>query len=209
MVVLRLLGHRERPGNRDLDRALGERAEELDVAHLDGLPSPDRSDDPRNGVLVPRAIERDAGMVEVDAVERSREAVRVALPPHLAVADDVDSGSLQIQDGEPGRIVLRFLEERLRDAPELARADARRQPLSEPLAVDQPAGLWIASDDCRNEGAPSHHAIRPLPTLPLARAGPSRWRVSHRRRWPPTRGRRRGASRRLRADAARSRRHRR
>ena len=34
VVVLGLLGHRERPGHRDLDRAAGVRAQELDVAHL-------------------------------------------------------------------------------------------------------------------------------------------------------------------------------
>ena len=151
MVVLGLLRHRERPGDGDLDPAVGDRAQELDVADLDRPRPPDRADDARHGVLVARAVERDAGVVEVDAVERGREAVGVALPPHLAVGDHVDAGPLHVLDGEAGRVVLGFLEQRLRDAPQLERAHPRRQARSEPLPVDQPVGLGIAPDDGRGQ----------------------------------------------------------
>ena len=57
---------------------------------------------------------------------------------------------------EPGRVVLCLLEELLRHAPELARPDARRQPLAEPLAVDQPLRLGIAADDGGND---TRHSI--------------------------------------------------
>src|SRR5512134_1575148 len=90
VVVLGLLRHRERPGNGDLDPAIRDRAEELDVPDLDRPRAADRADDPWDGVLVPRAIEGDAGRVQIDAVERCREAVAVALAPHLPVGDDVD-----------------------------------------------------------------------------------------------------------------------
>ena len=66
------------------------------------------------------------------------------------------------RDREPGRVVLRLLEERLRHAPELPRAHARRQPLAEPLAVDQPAGLRIAADDGGEEHAGDYRA-QPAP----------------------------------------------
>ena len=139
------------PGTVILIRPVRDRAQELDVAHLDRPRAPDRPDDARHRVLVAGAVERDAGLVEVDAVERGREAVRVALAPHLAVGDDVDAGALHVLHGEPRRVVLRLLEERLGHAPELARPHARRQPLAEPLAVDQPVGLRVAADDGRDE----------------------------------------------------------
>src|SRR4051794_12856354 len=120
VVVLRLLRHRERAGHGDLDPLRRDRAQELDVAHLDGTRTADRADDARHRVLVSGAVERDAGRVEVDAVERRREAVRVALAPHLAVRDDVDAGALHVLHGKPRRIVLRLLEEPLVDAPQLA-----------------------------------------------------------------------------------------
>src|SRR5207248_2239432 len=128
-----LLGHGERPGKGDPDRAAGVRAEELDVAHLDRPLPPDRPDDARNRVLVARAVDRDAGVVEVDPVERGREAVRVALAPYLAVADHVDAGLLHVPDREKRRVVLRLLEEALVDAPELSRAHARRKAAAETL----------------------------------------------------------------------------
>jgi len=89
-------------------------------------------------------------MVEVDALERGRESIGVALPPHFPVGDHVDAGPLHVLDGEPCRVVLGLLEERLRYLPELTRSHARRQPLSEQLSVDQPVGLRIAPDDRRD-----------------------------------------------------------
>src|SRR5207248_6912010 len=122
-----------------------------DVANLDRPRAADRADDPRHGVLVAGAVERDTGLLEVDALERRREPVGVALPPHLAVGDHVDAGALHVLDGETGRVVLGLLEERLGHAPELARPYARRQPLAEPVAVDQPRGLRVAPDDRRDQ----------------------------------------------------------
>ena len=119
------------------------------MARLDGSRPPDRADHPRDGVLVTGPVERDPRCVEIDAVERRREVVRVALAAHLAVRDDVDSGLLHVTDGETGRVVLRLLEERLRHTPELPGPNARRQPVAESLAVDEPVGLRIAPDDGR------------------------------------------------------------
>ena len=144
VVVLGLLRHRERPGHGDLDPQVRERAQELDVAQLDGPRAPNRADDARHRVLVAGAIERDAWPIQVDAVEGGREAVRVALPTHLPVGDDVDAGQLHVPDGEPRRVVLCLLEERLRDAPQLPCPHARREAVSEPLAIDQPAWLRVA-----------------------------------------------------------------
>ena len=56
------------------------------------------------------AVERRAGIVDVDALERGGEAVRVALAAHLAVGDDVEPGALLVADGEQRRVVLRLLE---------------------------------------------------------------------------------------------------
>jgi hypothetical protein len=152
VVVLGLLRHGERPGNGDLDPALGDRTQELDVANLDRGRAADGARHPGDRILVTRAVQGDAGIVEVDAVERRRESVRVALAPHLAVGDHVDACALEVLDGESGGVVLGLLEEGLRHAPELARPYARRQPVSEALAVDQPARLGIAADDRREQG---------------------------------------------------------
>ena len=81
------------------------------MPRLDGPGAPDRADDTRDGILVTGPIERDAGRAEIDAVERSREVVRVALAAHLPVRDHVDTRKLHVTDGDPGGIVLRLLEE--------------------------------------------------------------------------------------------------
>ena len=60
VVVLSLLGHREGSRNGDLDTPVRDRAQELDVADLDRSRAPDRADDARDGVLVARAVDRDA-----------------------------------------------------------------------------------------------------------------------------------------------------
>ena len=99
-IVLRLLRHGERAGHGDLDRAVGVGAQELDVAHLDRVLAPDLADDARHRIGMAAAVERGAGIVDVDAVERGGEAVRVALAPHLAVGDDVEPGALLVADGE-------------------------------------------------------------------------------------------------------------
>ena len=88
-------------------------------------------------------VERRAGIVDVDAVERGGEAVRVALAAHLAVGDDVEAGALLIADREDRRILLRLLEPLRLDAPEFLRPHARRKAAGELLAVDQPVGLRI------------------------------------------------------------------
>jgi len=46
-----------------------------------------------------------------------------------------------------GAAVARLLEELFFDPPELACPHPRRQPAAEPLAVDQPVGLWVAADN--------------------------------------------------------------
>ena len=47
-LVLGLAGHRERAGQRDLDRMVGVGAQEFDVAHLDRPQPADRPDNPRH-----------------------------------------------------------------------------------------------------------------------------------------------------------------
>jgi hypothetical protein len=151
MVVLRLLSHRERPGHRDLDPPVRDRAQKFDVSHLDRPGAVNRAHHAWDGIRVTCPIERDARRVEVDTVERRGEPVRVALAAHLSVGDDVDSCTLHVGDGEPGRVVLGLLEMRIRDAPELASPHPRRQPRPQPLAIDEPVGLRVAPDDRRDE----------------------------------------------------------
>ena len=149
--VLRLLGHRERPGNRDLDRARGVRPQEANVARFDGMPSADAAHDARHDDRLPAAADHRAGMVEVEPVERRREAVRVALSPDLSVGHDVDAGALLIADRQHGRIVLCLLEQLGRNTPQRLQADPRRHGRRQPITVDQPVGLRIGSDERRGQ----------------------------------------------------------
>src|SRR4051812_29669317 len=104
------------------------------------------ADDAWHGVGMARAVERAAGIVDVDALERGGEAIGVALAPDLTVGDDVQARRLLRLDGEDGRIILCFLQQRLSHAPKLARAHARREAPRKLLAVDQPFGLREAAD---------------------------------------------------------------
>src|SRR5262245_24065931 len=159
VVVLRLLRHRERARNGDLDPAVRDRAKELDVAHLDSSGAADRADDARHRILVTGAVERHAGSLQINSLERRRELIGVALPPHFAVRDHVDAGAFHVLHREPRRIVLRLFEVRLGHTPELARAHARREPSTEAVAIDQPGRLRIAPDDCRDDGSGALHAL--------------------------------------------------
>jgi hypothetical protein len=93
-----------------------------------------------------RAVERRAGVVDVDAFERSGEPVGIAFAPHLAVGDDVEAGALLVADGDQRGVVLRLVEKFRRNPPELLGAHARRKPAGEPLTVDQPIRLCVGTD---------------------------------------------------------------
>ena len=107
----------------------------------------DLADDARHRIGMAAAVERRAGIVDVDAFERGGEAVGVAFAAHLAVGDDVEAGALLVANREQRGVVLRLLETFGRDAPQLAGAHARREALGELLAVDQPVGLRIGADE--------------------------------------------------------------
>ena len=146
-IVLRLLRHRKGTGHRHLDHAVRVGAQELHVAHLDRMPATHLAGDARHRIGMAGAIERGAGIVDVDAVERGGETVGVALAPHLAVRDDVEARSLLVANGQQRRVVLRGVEEFGRDPPQLLRAHARRKASGELLAVDQPVGLGIGTHE--------------------------------------------------------------
>jgi hypothetical protein len=89
---------------------------------------------------MPGAVERRAGIVEIDTVERRREAVGIAFAADLAVGHDVQPGVLLRPDGEQRRVVLRLLQVLRRDAPEFARPYPRWKAARQFLAVDEPVG---------------------------------------------------------------------
>ncbi len=150
VVVLALRRHREGTRHGDLDPAVGVGAQELHVAQFDRSGAPDLADYPRHRRSIAGAVHDLGGMLVVDAVERGREAIGVAFPPLLAVGDDVEPGTLLVADREQGRIVLRFLELRLRNAPEVLRAHPRHR-FRQPLPIDQPSGLRVGADQGRGE----------------------------------------------------------
>src|SRR5437899_7646283 len=81
--------------------------------------APDLADDARHGVRMARAVQRAAGMVDIDAFERGGEAVGIAFAPDLAVGDDVEAGPLLRPNGEHCGVVLRLGEMRLGNPPQL------------------------------------------------------------------------------------------
>ena len=105
------------------------------------------ADDARHHGVDAGAVLHHRGRVDVDALERGREAVRIALAPHLAVGDDVDAGALHVADGDDRRVVLRLFEERLGHAPHLLDAHARHGLRLQHLEIDQPVRLRIGADD--------------------------------------------------------------
>src|SRR5205823_3361026 len=96
------------------------------------------------------------GVLVVDAFQRRREMIGVTFPPHLAVSDDVDAGTLHVADGQQGGIVLRLLQVWLLHAPQLAETRAGHA-FGEQRTVDQPVGLRIGADDRRLQQSVGHH----------------------------------------------------
>src|SRR3954453_6636370 len=185
VVVLRLLGHRERPRHGHLGPAVGVRLEELEVAELDGVPALDLPHHSRDRVRVAAAVEGGAGVVEVDAGERVGEAVGVALAALLAVGDDVEPGALLLADGEQRRVVLRLLDPPRIDAPELTGAHARREARGELLAVDQPVRLGVGADEAGRERRGHSPAVSRIRAATSSARAPS---VERTRSAPPTQG---------------------
>jgi hypothetical protein len=78
--------------------------------------------------------------------ERGGEAIRITLPPHLPVGDDIETGALLVEDGDSGRVVLRLVEPFGRDPPQLLGAYPRRETAGELFPINQPRGLGIGAD---------------------------------------------------------------
>ncbi len=157
-VVLRLLRHGEGAGHRDLDRMPGVGAQKRDVAHLHRMLAADRADDARHRTRLSHAVEADAGVLDVHALERRRETIGIALAPHFAIRDDVDAGAFLVADRQDGRIVLRLLQPFRRDAPQVPGPQPRHE-FPERGPIDQPIGLRIAS----NQGGRENGVHEPCP----------------------------------------------
>ena len=151
------------PGTVILISAVGVGAQELHVAHLDRMLAADLAGDARHRIGMAGAVERGAGIVDVDALERGGEAVGIAFAPLLAVGDDVEAGALLVADGDERGVVLRLIEKFRRDPPQLLGAHARRKPAGELLAVDQPIRLRVGADQRGRQS--SGNALRRPPRI--------------------------------------------
>jgi hypothetical protein len=121
--------------------------EELQVLHFHGVPAADLADDTGHGVGMAGPVEGRARVVQVDAIQRGGEAVRVAFAADLAIAHDVQARLLLEADGEQRRVVLSLREMGLLQPPELEGAHTWWKSAGELRAIDQPFRLWVASDD--------------------------------------------------------------
>ena len=88
-------------------------------------------------------IERCTGVLDVHALERGGESIRITFASNLAVGNDVQSGALLIADRADRRIILRFFEKLGGNPPQFFRASARRKSAGKFLPIDQPVRLRI------------------------------------------------------------------
>ena len=63
------------PGTVIFDRPVGIGAQEFDVAHFNGLLAANLADDARHRIWMAGPIELGAGIVDIDTLKRSNEAV--------------------------------------------------------------------------------------------------------------------------------------
>ncbi len=144
-LVHRLLGHGERTGHGDLDLPVRVSPQELDIAHLYRVLSPDLALDARDQNLMPAAAGDLAGIIQVEPFERRREAVGIALASHFAVGEDVQAGALLVADREQRGVILGLFQPFQRHAPQIGGADARGHLFAELVAINQPVGLCVRS----------------------------------------------------------------
>ncbi len=151
VVDLRLLGHGEGTGYGHLDEPVGVLLQEPHVVHADGVAAFDRAYDPGHRIGMAAAIQRRARIVEIHSVERGGKPVGIALTTDLAVGDDVQTCALLCADRHNRCVILRFGEIRLRNPPQLARANSRRETPCQLRAIDQPLRLRKAPHQCRRK----------------------------------------------------------
>ena len=142
-VVLSLLRHRVRAGNRNLDRSICIATEEFDVAYFDRILAANLSNDPRHRIGMPASIERRSGILDINTFKRRSKSVGVTLTANFAVGEDIETGTLLISDRKNRRIILRFLQKFRRDTPEFLCSCARRKTPGKLLAIDEPLRLRI------------------------------------------------------------------
>src|SRR5207247_8830838 len=107
-----------------------------------------KSNDARDDVWPAAAAQSLAGLIEVDTVESSGEAIAVALATDLAVGQDVDAGTLHVADRDLGGVVLGLLQKLFGDAPDLFCSAARWQSGVHLLAIYEAVELRIAAHHC-------------------------------------------------------------
>ena len=165
VLVLGQRGQRERPGHGDLDPAVRLRAQEGGVAREHGLRARDGAHRPRHRRRSPNAAHRRSRSRDVEPGEGGRQPAEVALPAHLAVAHDLDAGSLHVAYDQPHRIVVGLLPELLGHAPQRRPGHPWHAAREQRRPVDEPLRLGEAADDGggqeRESGARARHGLTP------------------------------------------------
>ena len=151
VLVLRQRGQRERAGYRDLDRAVRLPSQERRVPRQPRLRPRAGAHRPRDRRRAPDAAHRRPRPFHVEPRERRRQPAEVALPAYLAVAHDIDAGSLQIAHGQPNGVVLGQLSQLVGHAPESRARDTRHASREQRRPVDEPLGLGKAADHGRGQ----------------------------------------------------------
>jgi hypothetical protein len=108
--------------------------------------SPDFTRHPWNGIRMAASIQSDAGIVEVDTFQGSRQPVRIAFAPHFTIGDYVEPGAFLIANGKQSCIILCLFEPFRSDPPEFASPHAGWKSSSQFFTVYQPIGLRIRAN---------------------------------------------------------------
>jgi hypothetical protein len=112
---------------------------------LDRMLAPNLAGNARHRDHLAEPVRGLARLVEIDAVERGRKMVGVALARLLAVADDIEAGAFLLAHRQNCRVVLRGFPMILVDQPEVIGAQSHHR-FDQFVAVDQPVRLRVGPD---------------------------------------------------------------
>src|SRR5262249_2050389 len=134
------------------------RAEELQIAQLDGMLAANLTGHARHRNRLAAAIERRTRILRVNSFERGGEPVGIAFAPLLAVGNDVEAGALLVPNGNERRLILSGFTHLTINQPEIVHPHARHH-LGQPRAVDQPVRLRIGADERSRKESVCHPGL--------------------------------------------------
>jgi hypothetical protein len=142
-----LLAHGEGARHGHLYPPVRAGAQKFYVLDLDRVLAGNLADHARHRIGFAAAIERGAGIVDIDPRQRGGETVGIAFPADFAVGDDIEPGFFLLADYQQGGVILRLRQIFRRNASKFPRAGAWRKSPRQFFAVDKPVWLCVGADE--------------------------------------------------------------